>query len=102
MAKRGRKAFPLEDIIYKGLHPNYGTYRLKERLLEEGLLEDKCSRCGWNEKLESTKFTPVELDHIDGNSHNHDFTNLRMLCPNCHSLTHTYRKRKRVDTDDFV
>jgi len=32
----------------------------------------------------------MQLDHIDGNSHNHKFDNLRMVCPNCHSQTHTY------------
>jgi hypothetical protein len=36
-----------------------------------------------------------ELDHIDGNSNNHLLTNLRILCPNCHSQTSTFRFKKR-------
>lgn len=98
----GRPAYPLGDIIYKNIHPNYGTYALKAKLIEAGIFEDKCSICGWNKKLESTRFTPCELDHIDGNPHNHFITNLRLLCPNCHSLTHTYRKRKRVAGDNYI
>jgi 5-methylcytosine-specific restriction endonuclease McrA len=32
----------------------------------------------------------LQLDHIDGNSDNNAITNLRLLCPNCHSQTDTY------------
>jgi 5-methylcytosine-specific restriction endonuclease McrA len=35
----------------------------------------------------------MQLDHIDGNSHNHKLENLRMTCPNCHSQTHNYGYR---------
>lgn len=35
----------------------------------------------------------VELEHIDGNSENNDLSNLTLLCPNCHSLTSTYKGR---------
>jgi len=39
---------------------------------------------------------PLELDHIDGNHQNNALDNLRLLCPNCHSLTPTFRgKNKR-------
>lgn len=33
----------------------------------------------------------LELDHIDGNNENNNLSNLRLLCPNCHALTPTYR-----------
>lgn len=35
----------------------------------------------------------MELEHIDGNSENNDLSNLTLLCPNCHSLTSTYKGR---------
>ena len=38
---------------------------------------------------------PIELDHIDGNSENNSLENLRILCPNCHSLTPTYKSSNK-------
>ena len=35
------------------------------------------------------------VDHIDGNSDNNSEENLRLICPNCHSLTSTYRGANR-------
>ncbi len=36
----------------------------------------------------------MELDHIDGDNKNNLKENLRLLCPNCHAKTPTWRKRK--------
>ena len=38
--------------------------------------------------------TPCELDHINGDPTDHRLENLRLICPNCHSLTPTYRFRR--------
>lgn len=84
---------PLNEIL-EGKYPQYQTYKLKIRLIEEGIFKDECQICGWNKKPEGSKFTPCELDHIDGNPENHKLKNLRLLCPNCHSLTKTYRFRR--------
>jgi len=80
--------------ILEGNHPQYQTFKLKNKLLKEGIFENKCSVCGiteWNGKE-----LKMQLDHIDGNGNNHLFENLRMVCPNCHSQTSTYcGKNKR-------
>lgn len=68
---------------------------LKLRLLEAGLLERKCARCGietWRGKPLST-----QIDHVNGVRNDNRVENLRMLCPNCHSLTATYGYRKRTE-----
>ncbi len=52
---------------------------------------DCCMECGWNKINPITNKVPIELEHIDGNSNNNDLNNLKLLCPNCHSLTATYK-----------
>ena len=91
--KKNMPSILTEDIL-AGKYPSYQTYKLKKRLIEEGYLEDKCSICGWNKKPEGSKFTSCELDHINGNPTDHRLENLRIICPNCHSLTKTYRFRR--------
>lgn len=95
--KGGNKITPskinLQEILH-GLHPHFQTYKLKNRILKEGLMDNSCTICGienWNNKP-----LKLELDHIDGKRTNHEFSNLRLLCPNCHSQTDTYRSKKRV------
>lgn len=51
----------------------------------------KCSQCGWSEKNPISNKIPLEIDHIDGNYKNNSEDNLRVLCPNCHSLTKTFK-----------
>lgn len=52
---------------------------------------NKCCICGWSQINPYTNTLPLEIDHIDGNSENNSEDNLRLICPNCHSLTKTYR-----------
>lgn len=52
---------------------------------------NRCSRCGWGETNPYTNKIPLEVEHIDGNHKNNRPENLTLLCPNCHSLTKTYR-----------
>lgn len=53
--------------------------------------EGKCARCGWHEVNPTTGNCPLEVEHIDGNHENNAEENLTLLCPNCHSLTSTYK-----------
>lgn len=81
--------------ILNGHYPHYSTYKLKLRLIEEGIKQDRCEICGWDKKSSpDDKTTPCELHHINGNSFDHSLENLKMLCPNCHSLTKNYRFRR--------
>lgn len=62
---------------------------IKRYLVEQ--VGNKCQLCGWSEVNKFTSKVPLELEHIDGNSRNNDISNLMILCPNCHSLTGTYK-----------
>jgi hypothetical protein len=51
----------------------------------------RCMNCGWDKINPITQKCPIELDHIDGNSDNNSLSNLKLICPNCHSLTPTFK-----------
>lgn len=55
----------------------------------------KCAKCFWGEKNFYTDNIPLEIEHIDGNYRNNKEENLILLCPNCHSLTSTYKGANR-------
>ncbi len=52
--------------------------------------KDKCCICGWAEVNIVTGKVPLVADHIDGVWQNNHEDNLRLICPNCDSLTSTY------------
>lgn len=90
--KEGNGKILLDDIL-TGKFPTYQTFKLKNRLISEGLKQNKCEKCGidsWNGLS-----IMCELDHINGNSRDHRLTNLRILCPNCHSQTDTFRAKNK-------
>lgn len=83
---------PLDEILIDGSFVQ--SYKLKNRLIKIGLIKDQCSECELSE-WRGQKLS-LHLDHIDGNPINNKLDNLRLLCPNCHSLTDTYcGKNKR-------
>lgn len=75
----------LEDLS------DYGN--IKHRLIHEFGVKPECSRCQRDSWMD--EYLPLELDHIDGDPSNNVIENLRLLCPNCHSLTPTWRGRNR-------
>ncbi|GGQ53153.1 MULTISPECIES: HNH endonuclease signature motif containing protein [Streptomyces] len=70
--------------------------RLKRAMREMGV-EERCALCGV-EAVWRGKPLSLEVDHIDGDWRNNRIENLRILCPNCHSTTDTYRGRARKRT----
>ncbi len=90
--KKVMPAIPLQDIL-NGLHPQYHTYKLKNRLFKEGIKQNVCEKCGLNDWC--GEHISCELDHLDGNPRNHLLDNLRIICPNCHSQTETFRSKIR-------
>lgn len=84
------RARPLEEVLVAGCTPG-STAGLRKRLLEEGVLPAECSACGRDEW--EGRPIPLELDHISGDRTDNRLDNLRLLCPNCHAQTDTYRGR---------
>ena len=74
----GRKGFlgSISSHIRKYLREKYGN---------------RCSVCSWAEHHSLTGSVPLEVDHINGDATDNREENLRLLCPNCHSLTLNFR-----------
>lgn len=91
----GKPILSLEEILTTNSH--FQSYKLKNRLFAANLKKKSCEECGWAKKSEDGRI-PLELDHINGNNRDNRLENLRVLCPNCHSLKPTHRgmnKRKK-------
>ena len=89
-------AKPISQLLQRESH--FQSYKLKRRLFAEGLKIPKCDSCLGTEWM--GKPIPLELDHINGDSTDNRIENLRILCPNCHALTDTYRGRKLAKCRD--
>ena len=73
-----------------GLRGSYDlSTRIRRYLFEK--YNNKCCKCGWCEINQFTGNIPLEVHHVDGDYTNNDENNLELLCPNCHSLTATYK-----------
>ena len=77
-----------------------GTGNHKKVLIKER--GHKCESC--NKKTWLGNLITLELEHIDGDRKNNVRDNLKLLCPNCHSYTKTWRGRNintgKIKVDD--
>jgi endogenous inhibitor of DNA gyrase (YacG/DUF329 family) len=79
--------------IQTWLGGGFGGNVLVNKTVRRYLIEQAgsvCSLCSWGEINPVTGNSPLHIDHIDGDATNHRIGNLRVLCPNCHSLTPNY------------
>lgn len=84
----GKVRIATKDILVNDSF--FQSYKLKKRLFKEGFKKCACELCGWSQKAKDGR-VPLELDHMNGNRRDNRLKNLRILCPNCHSLQPTHR-----------
>lgn len=78
------KAGEISGLVSLGIVSHYIKRYLRRKF------ENKCCLCGWSKINPKTEKVPLVADHIDGNWRNNIESNLRLICPNCDSLTPTY------------
>jgi len=84
------QSIPDDDVFIENSRYLYSQGIIR-RLLARGWVY-ACRECGitsWQSAALS-----LHLDHINGIHNDHRLVNLRFLCPNCHSQTRTYCRRK--------
>lgn len=83
-ASNRRKEPPIADILEGRVSAaHYKPQQLKYKLISMGLLEPKCSRCGYDKTRLLDGRSPLILQHKDGDSNNWNLENLEFLCYNC-------------------
>lgn len=87
--RRAVLASKIPDELYFAKNTFHIGKALRKRLLNDHGRQEMCAICGigpeWN-----GKFLRLHVDHVDGDKLNNLLSNLRFLCPNCHSQTSTY------------
>ena len=82
---------PCVETFYVASFMPRGTIRRYLIRLHGG----RCSRCRWGKKHREADLPALEIEHKDGNWKNCHPENIDIICPNCHSLTDTYKARNR-------
>jgi hypothetical protein len=88
---KGVSIIPNDKVFVE--NSSYSNEMVKGRIVKENLLEYKCIKCGIDSWQGET--IVLDLDHINGDNRDNRLSNLRFLCPNCHSQTDTYKGRNK-------
>jgi len=71
-----------------GAHPEYKHYKLKAKILREGVMKEECRKCGFGEARLTDNKVPLLLVWKDGDKTNHKIDNLDLICHNCFFLNY--------------
>jgi 5-methylcytosine-specific restriction endonuclease McrA len=93
---RSRMKLHWATILVKqriGKEQREDTGMLRRAMIESGILH-QCANCGCP-PVWMGKPLVLEIDHISGDWSDNERSNVRFLCPNCHSQTPNYGSRSR-------
>lgn len=84
------KKLSFEDVFCENSQVNQSS--LRDHIKKNKILDYKCQNCSNIGEWEGKELI-LEVDHINGISNDNRVSNLRYLCPNCHSQTPTFKGR---------
>jgi hypothetical protein len=95
----GKSSEPKLIDVLEGRVPMYhfSPQKIKDRILEEGLIDPECSNCKFRERRLIDQRLPLILTHINGEKTDFGLDNLEFLCYNC-----AFLYGKSPITDDQV
>lgn len=83
----GKTEPPLKDILTgKVPHYRFKPERIKQRIIQDGVLEEKCYQCGFSEKRVLDLKLPLILRFKNGDKGDYSVKNIDFLCYNCYFL----------------
>ena len=83
---------------------HFNAREIKERVIFEGLIEEKCNMCGMSERRVTDLKVPLILNFKDGNKKNWHLDNIEFLCYN-HSFLYgvaPIQEKEAEAMEDYV
>lgn len=78
---------PIRDILEGRVDAaNFTPDQIKRKLIFEGILHDKCNKCGFEDRRILDYKVPLLLNFRDSNKKNYQQENLELLCYNCYFI----------------
>lgn len=85
--KRRHDKASIIDIMEERVPKTFVSIKiLKTQMIEHGIMEEKCCRCGFKEQRTLDYKSPLILNFRDGNKKNWKLDNVEFLCYNCYFL----------------
>ena len=104
MSNKGKEP-ALQQILSGELYiESYSVNKLKSRLIQEAILPECCSKCGFNEQRVTDYRVPLLLNFKDSNKKNWKRENLDLYCYNCYFLFigDVYSNKQILSIEDYV
>jgi hypothetical protein len=104
MSNKGKEP-ALQQILSGELYiESYSVHKLKSRLIQEAILPECCSKCGFNEQRVTDYRVPLLLNFKDSNKKNWKRENLDLYCYNCYFIFigDVYSNKQILSIEDYV